>query len=329
MRAVLYHRYGGPEVLSLGTKEKPIPKDNEILIRVRAAEVTKGDCELRSFKFPVRWFALPLRLALGWSKPKRPILGSYLAGEVVQIGAQVQRFQPGEHVFGCARLRMGAYGEYVCLPESFTLSKKPPNISFAEAAGVPLGGLNALHFMRKAKIEGGESLLINGAGGSIGAFAVQIAKSMGAQVTAVDHPRKEGFLRDLGIDSFIDYTLTDFRQLDQKYDILFDMVANSPLSSSLKVLKTGGRYISGNPTFSKILSAPWAGRLSKKTVIVAFAGERQAELDDLATLLEQGKIRAVLDGIFPMDQASTAHTRVEQESRTGLVILDLGGAEEH
>ncbi|MCZ6756667.1 MAG: NAD(P)-dependent alcohol dehydrogenase, partial [Bacteroidetes bacterium] len=180
MKAVVYHKYGTPDVLRLEEVDKPGPKDDEVLIHVRAAEATKADCELRSFNFPVKWFWLPLRIAFGLTKPRRPILGGYLAGEVEAVGKNVTRFKTGDRVFGSTGFKMGAYGEYVCLPESATLVHKPATMSFEEAAAVPLGGLNALHYMRRANIQTGEKVLVNGAGGSIGTFGIQIAKALGA-----------------------------------------------------------------------------------------------------------------------------------------------------
>ena len=194
MKAIVYSEYGSVDVLRLEDVAQPTPNDAEILIRVRAAEVTKSDCELRSFRFPVQWFWLPLRVLMGITKPKRQILGGYFSGEVVSVGKDVSRFTEGDHVFGAARLRMGAYGEYLCLPADYTITSKPSNTSFEEAAAVPLGGLNALHFMTIARVEKGDRVLINGAGGSIGTFAVQIAKVMGAEVTAVDSGIKEEML---------------------------------------------------------------------------------------------------------------------------------------
>ncbi len=205
MRAITYGNYGPPDVLELTDVEKPVPEDDEVLIKVQAAEATKSDCEMRSFEYSVKWFWLPLRIALGVRKPRRQILGGYFSGEIESIGKDVTRFSAGDQVFGTSRLRLGAYGEYVALPEGYTIVGKPRNMSFAEAAAVPLGGLNALHFMRRAEIQAGEKVLINGAGGSIGAYAVQIAKSMGAEVTAVDSTIKEEMLRRIGADHFIDY----------------------------------------------------------------------------------------------------------------------------
>ena len=194
VKAITYSKYGPPDVLQLADVARPVPKDNEVLIRVRAAEATKSDCEMRSFKYSVKWFWLPLRIALGVRKPKRQILGSYFAGEIESVGKSVRHFSPGDQVFACAQLRLGGYGEYVALPANYTIVPKPSNMSFADAAAVPLGGLNALHFMRLAKIQPGEQVAINGAGGSIGSYAVQIAKSMGAEVTAVDSSRVKPIL---------------------------------------------------------------------------------------------------------------------------------------
>ena len=241
MKAIVYTEYGSPDVLQVREVEKPTPADDEVLIKVHAAEATKADCELRSFKFPVKWFWLPLRIVMGLSKPKRHILGGYFAGEVEDAGKEVSKFKKGDQVFGSAGLRMGAYGEYMCLPAEFTIVQKPKNMTFEAAAAVPLGGLNALHFLRKANIQAGEKFLANGAGGSIGSFAVQIAKAMGAEVTAVDHTIKEEMLRQIGADHFIDYTREDFRKSGQKYDVILDMVADSPFFGSLKSLNPGGR----------------------------------------------------------------------------------------
>ena len=179
MEAIVYTEYGSTDVLRLQEIAKPTPNHAEILIRVRAAEVTKADCELRSFSFPVKWFWLPLRLAIGITKPKRQVLGAYFSGEVEAVGKDVSKLTVEDQVFGSTKLRMGAYGEYMCLPVEYTIVSKPSNMSFEEAAAVPLGGLNALHFLRLARVQKGEKILINGAGGSIGTFGVQIAKNMG------------------------------------------------------------------------------------------------------------------------------------------------------
>ncbi len=324
MKGVVYTKYGSPDVLQLKEVEKPIPKDDEVLIKVHAAEATKADCELRSFNFPVKWFWLPLRIAMGLIKPKKQILGGYFAGEVESVGKDVSKFKKGDQVFGTTKLRMGAYGEYVCLPASYTLVPKPYNVSFEEAAAVPLGGLNALHFLRKANIRKGEKVLVNGAGGSIGTFGVQIAKAMGAEVTAVDSTIKEDMLRRIGADHFFDYTKEDFTKSRKTYDVIFDMVAKSSYSECVKALNSKGRYLMANPRISDMLRSVLTSKFTDKTAIFVFAGEKEEELFALKQMIEEGKIQSILDKIFPFEQAAEAHRRVETEQRLGPVVISVG-----
>ncbi|MFC1489362.1 NAD(P)-dependent alcohol dehydrogenase [Thermodesulfobacteriota bacterium] len=324
MKGVVYTKYGSPDVLQLKEVEKPIPKDDEVLIKVHAAEATKADCELRSFNFPVKWFWLPLRIAMGLIKPKRQILGGYFAGEVESVGKDVTKFKRGDQIFGTTRLRMGAYGEYVCLPASYTLVPKPYNVSFEEAAAVPLGGLNALHFLRKANIRKGEKVLVNGAGGSIGTFGVQIAKAMGAEVTAVDSTIKEEMLRRIGADHFFDYTKEDFTKSGNTYDVIFDMVANSSYSECVKALNPKGRYLMANPRISDMVRSVLTSTFTDKTAIFVFAGEKDEELLALKEMIEEGKIQSIVDKIFPLEQAAEAHRRVETEQRLGPVVISVG-----
>lgn len=321
MKAVIYERYGPPEVLRVVERPTPLPKDDEIQIRVKAVEVTKSDCELRSFHFPVKWFWLPLRLGFGITGPRRQILGSYFAGTVTAKGANVTRFEIGDDIFGAAAFRLGAYGEYVCLPETYTLEHKPANLSFVEAAAIPLGGLNALHFVRKARLQSGDRLLINGAGGSIGTFALQIAKSMGVEVTVVDHGAKASMLKGLGADHFIDYTQQDFAQTGETYDAVLDMVASSSYTSAMQVLKAGGRYLMGNPRLSDMVRSKMASRKGSKIAIFEFAGEKPEELATLRDMAAQGQIRSAIDSVYPMDQIQEAHRRVQTEDRIGLIVM--------
>lgn len=324
MKAITYSRYGPPDVLQLKEVEKPLAKDDEVLIRVRAVEATKSDCEMRSFQFAVKWFWLPLRLAFGVRKPRRQILGGYFSGVIESFGKNVTGFSTGDQVFGAAGLKLGAYGEYVALPASYTIVAKPGNMTFADAAAVPLGGLNALHFMRLARIQPGDKVLINGAGGSIGAHAVQIAKSMGAEVTAVDSAIKEGLLRRIGADRFIDYTKESFTALGDTYDVIFDMVAGSSYSASIRALKPNGRYLTANPRFSVMLRSIFTSRFSDKTARFAFAKEAREELLSLKQMIEDGKIGSIVDRIYSMEQAADAHRRVETEQRLGAVVIAIG-----
>lgn len=321
MKAVIYEKYGLPEVLHVGEVTKPTSNSGEILIRVFAAEATKADCEMRSFNFPVKWFWLPLRIALGVRKPKNEILGCYFSGEIESIGDKVTEFKEGDQVFGSAGLSMGAYGEYMCLSENSTVITKPKNMSFADAAAVPLGGLNALHYLRRAKIQPREKVLINGAGGSIGLFAVQIAKAMGAEVTAVDSGIKQVMLRDLGADHFIDYNETDFTKGSQKYDVILSMVAGNSYSGCVNALNSGGRYLMANPKLAYMFRSVFTTRFTDKTVLFAFAGEKKEELHSLKEMIESNQIKSVIDKIYSYSQAADAHRRVETEQRIGSVVI--------
>ena len=323
MKAIVYTKYGAADVLHLQEMAIPVPDEDEIRIKVHAVEATKADCEMRSFKFAVKWFWLPLRVALGITRPKKQVLGGYFAGKVDAVGTNVSRFKCGDAVFGTAGLRFGAYGEYLCLPASYTIVPKPQNMSFEEAAAVPLGGLNALHFMRKANIQSGEKVLINGAGGSIGTFALQIAKTMGAEVTVVDSGIKQEMLRRIGADHFIDYNREDFNKSDQTYDVIFDMVAGSSYSGCVNSLNPGGRYLIGNPRLADMLRAVLTTRFSDKTAIFAFASESEDELLTLKDMIEAGKIVSVVDKIYAPEQAAEAHRRVETEQRLGIVVIRL------
>ena len=323
MKAILYIEYGSADVLRLEEIARPTPNDAEILIRVRAAEVTKADCELRSFSFPVKWFWLPLRLVMGITRPRRRVLGGYFSGEVEAVGKDVSKFKVGDQVFGSAGLRMGAYGEYVCLPAEYTISAKPSNMSFEEAAAVPLGGLNAFHFLRLARVQKGEKVLINGAGGSIGTFAVQIAKDMGAEVTAVDSGIKQNMLRRIGADHFFDYTTEDFTKSGQRYDVIFDMVARSSYSGCVATLNPKGRYVMGNPRLWDMLRSAVTSVFTDKKAVFAFAGETEEELLALKEMIEDGNIKSTVDRVYPMERVAEAHRRVETEQRLGSVVISL------
>lgn len=321
MKAIIYETYGTPNVLKVKEIEKPIPNNNEILIKVHAAEVTKADCEMRSFNFPVKWFWLPLRLILGISKPKKQVLGGYFSGEIESCGKEVSKFNIGDKVFGVSNLRLGTHAEFICLPASYTIVTKPSNLSFEEAAALPLGGLNALHFLRKANIQKGENILINGAGGSIGIFGVQIAKAMGAKVTVVDTGIKEEMLRSIGADNFFDYTKEDVTESGQTFDVIFNIVATSSYSAWVKMLKPNGRYLIANPRLSDMLRSVVTSKFTDKKATFIFAGEKEEELLTLKKMIEEGEIKSIVDKIYSYEQAADAHRRVESEQRLGAVIV--------
>jgi len=323
MKAVTYERYGPPEVLSVREVKTPEPEDDELLIRVRAVEVTKSDCEMRSFRYPVKWFWLPMRLALGVRKPKRKILGFYFSGEVASVGSRVTGFAAGDEVFGSSQLRLGAYAEFMTVPARFPIIAKPRNMSFAEAAAVPLGGFNALHFMNRAGIEPGTAVLINGAGGSIGTHAIQIARAMGAEITAVDRADKEAALRQFGAHHFIDYEHTDFTRSAATYDVIFDMVPGSSYGACLRRLNPGGRYLCGNPRLSTMIRVPFTNCFTDKTASFAFAPETRKALAELKMKIESGQIGPIVDRTFSMEAAAEAHRLVETEARRGAVVIEI------
>jgi NADPH:quinone reductase-like Zn-dependent oxidoreductase len=310
--------------LELSDVRKPQPGDDDVLIEVKASEVTKSDCEMRSFNYSVKWFWLPLRIAFGIRTPRHKILGMYFSGRIHAIGKNVRDFSIGDEVFGTSGLRLGAYGEFVAIPASYAIVDKPSNMNFAEASAVPLGGLNALHFMRRAAIVPGDKVLINGGGGSIGAYAIQIAKAMGAHVTVVDTAIKEGLIRRCGADQFIDYTQQDFTATKERYDVIFDMVPASSYSKCIKLLNPNGRYLLGNPRFLSMLRSVITTRFTDKQVRFAFAPETKSRLLALKNMIEDGQIHSIVDRIISMDEAAEGHRLVDTEQRAGAIVLHIG-----
>jgi NADPH:quinone reductase-like Zn-dependent oxidoreductase len=323
MKAIICTRYGPPEVLQLKEVEKPIPKENEVLIRVHAATVTKGDCELRNLKLPLLW-KLFIRIGFGFRAPRRKILGQELSGEIESVGSAVTRFKKGDQVFANTGLHLGAYAEYDCLPETGVIATKPANMTYEEAAAVPVGGLHSLHFLRKANIQSGQKVLIVGAAGTIGTIAVQLAKSYGAEVTGVDSTEKLGVLRYIDADQVIDYTKEDFTRSGEKYDVIFDAVGKSPYSGSLRSLKEGGFYLLGNPGLSHQIRAPWTSKTIGKKVIAGTLSYRLEDLLFLKELIEAGKIRSVIDKRYPLEQTAEAHRYVDTGQKTGNIVITVG-----
>jgi NADPH:quinone reductase-like Zn-dependent oxidoreductase len=307
--------------------EKPAPKDDEVLIKIHATTVTAGDCEMRSLKLPII-IALPLRIWIGMLKPKEnTIPGTELAGEIEAVGKEVKRFKEGDQVFGAAGMGFGANAEYICLPErpgdmEGGFSIKPANMTFEEAATVPFGARDALHFLRLGELRPGQKILINGAGGSIGTFAVQLAKLDGAKVTAVDSAPKLDMLRALGADHVVDYTREDFTKSGEIFDVIFDVVGTVRFSHGNRVLKADGTYLLANPA-SQILPGLWTQMTSKKKVIMQAASGSIGDLDYLKKLIEEGKIRTVIDRAFPLEEIAEAHRYVEAGGKKGNVVITV------
>ena len=268
-------------------------------------------------------FWLPIRLYMGILKPRIKILGQEFAGEIEAAGKNVTQFKKGDKVFGATGMKLGAYAEYICLPESYPIAKKTDSISFEEAATIPVGGLNALHFLGKANIQRGQNVLINGAAGSIGTYAVQIAKSLGADVTGVDSKEKLDMLRSIGADHVIDYTMEDFNKNGKSYDVIFDVAGKSSFSKSIKSLKQNGYFILANPRFWQMIRGLLISMISRKKVITGVAAEKTEDLIFLKKLIEEGKIKPVIDRRFTLGQIVEAHKYIEQGHKKGNVVITV------
>ena len=333
MKAIVWTKYGSADGLQLREIATPIPKENEVLIRVHAATVSRADTEFRGLKIPLL-FSIALRLYLGFIKPNRiTILGTEFAGEIAAMGKDVTRFRPGDQVFGYTGLHMGTYVEYLCLPEkpaglAGVLAEKPVNMTYEEAAAVPFGGLEALHSLRKANIQSGQKVLIVGAGGSIGTSAVQLARHYGAEVTAVDHTGKLEMLQSIGADHVIDYTRDDFTKNGQTYDIIFDTIGKSPFSGSLRSLKENGAYLNANPGLLGGIRMRWASKRSGKRIIPWTAGYSTQNMLALKELIEAGAIKAVIERRYPLEQVAEAHRYVDTGQKRGNVVITVVQSDE-
>ena len=329
MKAIVCTKYGAPDVLQPREVEKPTPRDNEALIRIYATTVETGDCEMRRFQIPILYW-LFLRIIMGLIKPrKNTILGQQLAGEIESVGKDVKRFKKGDKVYATTGIGFSAYAEYICLPEdqqgmSGVMAIMPTNMNFEEAAGVPVGGLNSLHFLSKAKIQADEKVLIYGTSGSIGTFAVQLARHFGAEVTGVCSTSKVELVKSLGADKVIDYTKEDFTKNGQTYDVIFDTIGKSPFSHGLKSLKDNGRYLLANPTLFQQIKGLWISMTRGKKVIFEIADEKAEDLTYLKELIEKGKLTSVIDRCYPLEQMVEAHRYVEEGHKKGNVIVTVG-----
>lgn len=315
MKAVTYQKYGAPEVLQLHEVEMPTPKDNEILIKVYATTVTSGDLKLRKADpFIVRFFN-------GMNKPKNPILGAALAGVVEAAGSQVKGFKKGDRVFGFSAF--GAYAEYLTIPEEGAVAKMPANMSFEEAAAVPFGAISALYFLKKGNIQQGQKVLINGASGSVGSFAVQLAKQMGAEVTGVSSTANLDLVRSLGADRVIDYKKEDFSKNSQTYDLIFDAAGKASYPDSKNALEPNGYFISTGFGLSLLLQMLQTSMTGGRKVIMGMASETPEDLDYLRELMENGKIRPVIDKRFSLEEIPDAHRYAESGAKKGNVVITV------
>jgi NADPH:quinone reductase-like Zn-dependent oxidoreductase len=321
MKAIVYTKYGPPEVLQLKEIEKPVPKDGEVLIKIHATTVHIADTKMRSFNFPALfWF--PMRIMIGFMRPRRKILGMELSGEIEMVGKNVKLFKKGDQVFAYG-FGMGTYVEYKCLSEHEMLAIKPNNLTHEEAAAVPNGGITALVILRKANIQSGQKVLIYGASGSIGTYAVQLSKYFGAEVTGVCSTTNLEMVKSLGADKVIDYTQEDFTESNQTYDVIFDTVGKISFSRLKNSLKEGGIYLTTFPTLEIILQKLWTSMVGTKKVIFVAISNKIEDLIFLKELIEAGKLKPVMDRSYPLEQIVEAHRYVDEGHKKGNVAITV------
>jgi NADPH:quinone reductase-like Zn-dependent oxidoreductase len=324
MKAIVHTAYGPPDELQLREVEKPVPKDDEILIGIHATTVTTTDCNARNGTFLPKYLWLPMRMQFGFLEPKIKILGVDLAGEIEAVGKDVKRFQTGDQVFGTPEPALGAHAQYICIPENGVLTEKPANMTYEEAASIPLAGHTAVYFIRdQGNIQAGHQVLIIGASGAIGTFAVQLAKNYGAEVTGVCSTTNVELVKSLGADKVIDYTREDFTKSGQTYDVILDAVAKSSFLRCRNSLKKEGIYLVTLPRLGVLLQTFWTSRVGGKKVR---NGSRSATAEDLLflkELIEAGKLRTVIDRRYPLEQTAEAFRYVEKGHKKGNVVITV------
>lgn len=322
MKAVVYRKYGGPEVLHFAELITPVPKDDELLIRIHATTVTAGDWRVRSLDVP-KGFGLLSRLALGVTGPRQPILGTELSGVVTAVGKSVSKFKPDDAVFAFPGIRMGCHAEYRCMPEEGAVALKPVNLGHDQAAALSFGGTTALLFFRKAKLSAGEKVLVNGASGAVGTAAVLLAKHFGAEVTAVCSSANADLVQSLGADHIIDYTTEDFSRNGCVYDVIMDTAGTAPFARSSASLRDGGRLLLVLGGLRDLLSTPWIALTNSRKVIGSTAKATSSDLRFLADLAERGQFTPVIDRRYRFDEIVEAHRYVDTGRKKGNVVITL------
>ena len=323
MKAIVYDKYGPPEVLHLAEVEKPTPQDNEVLIKVHAAGITLFDCWNRSCTSPPG-FNLLMRIASG-RVPKQPILGTDLSGEIAVVGKDVTRLKMGDPVYAFTGMKFGAYAEYICLPEE-AVAHKPSNATYEESSAILYGALTAWYFLQKSNIQPGQKVLIFGASGGVGGYAVQLAKHyFKANVTGVCSTAKMAYVKSLGVDKVIDYTQEDFTKNGQIYDVIFDTVGKTSVSRTKKLLKENGWYLLATFGLPMLIQLMWLSKSSNLNFEYGLLKETTEDLLFIKELVETGVINPTIDRCYPFEQAAEAHKYVESGQKMGNVVLTVAG----
>lgn len=320
MKAAVVRRYGPPQVVEVEHRPRPTPGRDEVLIRVRASTVSSADWRIRSLSMPYG-FALAGRLALGLGAPRQPVLGSELSGDVVAVGASVHTFAAGDAVIAFPGVKLGAHAEYRCMNANAAIVRKPDALSYTAAAALAFGGTTALDFFRRAALQPGERVLVNGASGTVGSAMVQLAVAAGAHVTAVCRGAYVEVMRQLGATRVVDYTQVDFAAEGMRYDVIADTVGNAPYSRVREALAPGGRLLLVLATLPQMLRAPWVNRTSRHRIVVGTAAERVEDLRTLVAMAADGRFTPLIDSSFSLDDIVAAHARVETGRKCGSVLV--------
>lgn len=321
MKAVVWRKYGSPETLELAEIETPVPGPNEVRVRVRTTTVTAGDCEMRSLHFPL-WLSIPMRFYTGLRRPNRVrVLGMALAGEIDAVGEAVTQFATGDRVVAATSFRFGAYAEYACLPVDGLIAQLPDGLPYEEATVLPVGGMEALSFVRRCQVRSGDRVLIIGAGGTIGTLAVQLARREGAEVTAVDTAAKLELLASLGAARVVDYRTEDVGESPERFDVIADVAGKAPFVSTLRLLKRGGRYLLANPRLATIAGGLATSVFTSRRVIVGAASEEIADLRRLVSLVAERAIAVVIDRTYSLEEIVEAHRHAESGDKVGNIVI--------
>lgn len=322
MKAITYQKYGGPDVLNMTEVDKPVPGKNEILIRVRATTVSVADCRSRAFRVPLV-FWIPARIALGIFRPRKAVLGAEFAGVIESVGPAVTKFKPGDRIAAATVSDFGGYGEYTSLPEHGTIAILPESMEFSTAAAIPIGARTALHYLRRGEVKRGDRVLVYGASGSVGTYAVQLAAHMGARVTGVCSGKNRALVESLGAERVVDYGNGDLDDLREQYDAVFIAIDQWPFQSALQVLKKGGSYLNVTSPFKTRAMRKAAAGQGIKFVLGELSTRKAKDLQYLIDLADSGVLKPVIDRRYGFSEIREAHSYVDQGHKKGNVVIEM------